>query len=379
MPRLSRLGQAIPLIDRYVLRELLPSFLGGIGIFSALGVSAAVLFDLLRQVSAAQLPMGVALTILALQLPYFVSLSIPMSVLLACLLTFSRLQTDGELMALQAAGLPLGRLMRASGSFALLAMLLMLILTESVVPASQTQVQQLLIQTAQQGNFELQEQHILYEEVGPNQALRRLFYAQAAQGQTLYGLTVIDWTSPQVQQVIVAESATWNAPEHLWTFKNGTIYAVAPDGQDPSLLAFAEQQLQLPQSPMLAAELNPNTMTLTSAQQALAMLRQRGDLPQSRALEIQIHRKIALPFTVLVFGWVGSALGMRRRRLSVSNGFGLSLIFVLGQYLLIFMADAGGRLGWISPWWGAWLPNLVTGVGGLGLFLGLPQRKQFLS
>lgn len=378
MPRLDGLirWQTIPLIDRYVLRELLFPFLGGIGVFSAIGLSAAVLFDLLRQMSDARLPMAIAVSILALQLPYFVSLSIPMSVLLTCLLTFSRMHTDGELMALQAAGLHLGRLMRASLCFSLLALFLMLALTESIVPASQAQAQQLLIQTAQQGNFDLRDRHILYEDVGPNQELRRLFYAQTSQGQTLHGLTVIDWTSREEQQVIVAASATWNAAERLWTFKNGTVYAVTPDGRNPYLLEFTEQQFQLPRQPLTLAEaeLNPNTMTLATAQQALAMLRQRGDLSQVRTLKIQIHRKIALPFTVLVFGWVGSSLGMSRRRLSVSNGFGLSLIFVLGQYILIFAADAWGRVGLISPWLGAWLPNMVTGMLGLSLLIRFTHR-----
>ena len=375
-----RLWRAIPLIDRYLLRELSLPFLWGVGAFSSIGVSAAVLFDLLRQVSEARLPIAIALSILGLQLPYFVSLSIPMAVLLTCLLTFARLHTEGELMALQAAGLKLGRLIRASLCFSLLALLLMFGLTEGLVPASQYQAQQLLMQTVQSGNFELQDRHIIYEDYGPNQELRRLFYAQEAKGQTLHGLTVIDRTAPEGQQVISADSATWNTAELIWTFKNGSIYAITNEGTDPYILEFAEQQLQLPQQPLALTdhESNPNAMTFASAQQTLIRLRQQGDLSRIRALEIQIHRKVALPFTVLVFGLVGSALGMSRRRLAVSNGFGLSLIFVLGQYMLIFMAAAWGRIGLLSPWLAAWLPNIVMGGLGLGLLLRM-SRSVFPS
>jgi len=371
--------QGIPLLDRYLFWQLLPPFGWGIGAFSAIGVSAAVLFDLLRQVSDARLPLTLALSILVLQLPYFISLSIPMSVLLTCLLTFSRLQTDGELMALQAAGLSVGRLMRTSVCFSLLASIFMFIFAEGIVPASQYQAQQLLVQAVQTGNFELQNHHIVYEDYGPQQELRRLFYAEAAEGQTLQGLTVIDLTTPEEQQIMWADSATWNAADQIWTFKNGTIYSVSADSANPYIVEFTEQQLQLSQQPVtVAEEPNTNTMTLAQAQQALIRLQQQENLLQRRALEIQIHRKVALPFTVLVFGLVGSSLGMSQRRLSASNGFGVSLVFVLVQYLLIFAADAWSRLGWFSPWWGAWLPNMIVGLLGLGLLVRLTGGSSVL-
>ena len=368
------LWRALPLLDRYLFRELLKPFLWGMGAFSAIGVSAAVLFDLLRQVSEARLPVAIALAILALQLPYFISLSIPMAVLLTCLLTFSRLHTDRELMAMESAGMSTGRLLQASFCFSSLAFILMLGLTTAIVPASHYQAQQLLQQTVQQGNFDLQQHPIVYEDYDSHQKLRRLFYAQSSEGQTLYGLTVIDWTAPEDQQVISSESATWNPAEHTWTFKQGRIYAIPNNGANPYILEFAEQQLQLPHQSVILAEIDPNAMTFTIARQALEILRQQDAPAKLRALEIQIHRKVALPFTVLGFGLVGSVLGMSRRRLAVSNGFGLSLVLVLGQYLLIFIADAWGRLGWVSPWLGAWLPNLVISIFGVGLLVRRTSR-----
>lgn len=372
MSRVSRvLGrQRLALIDRYLFRQLLPPFLWGMGAFSSIGVSAAVLFDLLRQVSEARLPLAIALSILTLQLPYFVSLAIPMSVLLACLLTLSRLQSDGELMALQSTGMDLNRLIGSCLGFSLLACLLMLGLTEGVVPMSQAHSQHLLLQTLQSGQFSLQDRHIVYQDIGPNQELRRLFYAQTAQEKTLSGITVIDWTLPNHQQILVAKSVTWNAEQNLWTFEDGSIYAVGTDGAEKHIIEFSKQELQLP-PPLSFADhdINPNGVTLAQSKQLLAKLRQTGHPTQVRALAIQIHRKVSLPFTVIVFGLVGSSLGISQRRLAVSNGFGISLIVVLGQYILIFIADAWGQLGIISPWLGAWLPNIMTGFIGVVLLL----------
>ncbi|NJM65141.1 MAG: YjgP/YjgQ family permease [Acaryochloris sp. RU_4_1] len=358
----------MPRIDRYVFQELLPPFLWGIGAFAAIGVSAAVLFDLLRQVSEARLPLAIALLLLALQLPYFISLAIPMAVLLTCLLTFARMHTDGELMALQAAGLHLRRLVQSSLCFAFMALILMFGLSEGLVPVSQAQAQQVLMKTLQQGNFELQDPPILYKDYGRHSDLDRLFYAQQSEDQTLYGLTVLDWTSPEEPKIITAKSATWHAAENRWTFKNGIIYPVNIKGTTPYILEFSEQQIQL--ASFAVPEINPNTLSLIQAQQYLAILRQQDMQSKARTLEIQIHRKVALPFTVLVFGFVGSVLGMSRRRLAASSGFGLSLVLVLGQYVLIFIADVGGQLGQLSPWFAAWLPNLIMVAIGLGSLVG---------
>ncbi|ABW29010.1 permease YjgP/YjgQ, putative [Acaryochloris marina MBIC11017] len=360
----------LALVDRYLFRQLLPPFLWGMVAFSSIGVSAAVLFDLLGQVSEARLPIAIALSILTLQLPYFVSLAIPMSVLLACLLTLSRLQSDGELLALQSAGLHLNRLIGSCLGFSLLACLFMFGLTESLVPVSQAHSHHLLRQTLQAGQFSLQGRHIVYPDIGPNQELRRLFYAQTGQGQTLSGITVIDWTLPNNQQVLIAQSATWNAERNIWIFKDGSIYAIGTDGAEKHIIEFSKQELQLPpQLSLTDSDINPNGVTLAQSQQLLTKLRQTGRPTQIRALAIQIHRKIALPFTVIIFGLVGSTLGISQRRLAVSNGFGISLILVLGQYILIFIADAWGQLGIISPWFGAWTPNLVTGLIGVSLLL----------
>ncbi|WP_299487545.1 LptF/LptG family permease [Acaryochloris sp. IP29b_bin.137] len=365
-----RSGPAIARIDRYLLKALLPPFLWGIGAFSSIGLAAAVLFDLLRQVSDAQLPLAIALTVLGLQIPYFVSLSIPMSVLLACLLAFSKLNMDGELMALQAVGMGLERLTRTSLCFSLVALILMFGLTEGVVPISQYQAQTLLVQTVQQGQLSLKKQHIIYPDKSPQNKLRRLVYAQSSTGQTLYGITMIDFTIPARQKVITAHSATWDMEDQRWIFQQGTIYFATADGREPHLIHFKTQQLQLSAAASPAEiVLNPMVMSLPMALQTLTQLRQTDAPFPMRILAIQIHRKIALPFTILAFGLVGSALGMQPQQSSANKGFGLSLIIILGQYILIFTAEIWSKTGLISPWLGAWLPTLVTGCLGIALLL----------
>ncbi len=358
-------------LDSYIFQVLWPIFAFGVGIFSALGVAAGVLFDLLRQVSDIQLPFGTALQILGLQIPYFMSLSFPMAVLLASLLGMSRLTADGELIALRSVGISLYRLVGSVILFGLLVTGTMFVFDEVLVPTTQQQARALLETPLSQGFTSGQERNIFYQEYGPDREVKRFFYAQRADGQTLEGLTILDFTKPGAQQVISAESASWNAAGNTWLFRNGTIYAVTASGNQQQVLDFEEQQLSLPRDPLDLAlsEREPEEMTIAQAWRYRAIIQQTGDLQRIQKVNIQLQRKFALPFTAVIFGFVGSSLGIRSRRLDSSSGFGLCLVVVLAQYFAIFVTNIWGKAGLISPWMAAWSPNFLGLAIGLGLLM----------
>ncbi|WP_158535007.1 LptF/LptG family permease [Acaryochloris thomasi] len=358
-------------LDQYIFQALWPTFGFGVALFSALGVAAGVLFDLLRQVSDIQLPLPTALQILGLQVPYFMSLSFPMAVLLSSLLSMSRLATDGELIALRSAGVSLYRLVWSVILFGLLVTGTMFIFEELVVPTTQQQARSLLEAPLSQGVAAGQDRNIFYQEYGADREVKRFFYAQRADGNTFRGLTILDFTKPGAKQVISAESARWDAAGNTWRFRNGTIYAVTPSGTQQQVLDFEEQQLSLPRDPLdlTIPEREPEEMTIAQAQRYRATIEQTGDSKRLRKVEIQLQRKVALPFTAVIFGLVGSSLGMRSRRLAASTGFGLSLLVVLAQYFAIFAANVWGKAGLLSPSMAAWLPNLLGLALGLGILI----------
>ena len=75
----------IPLIDRWLLFELLPPLVFSIASFTVVSLSVGVFFDLVRQIVEFGLPISVALQILLLKLPSFVVISFPMAMLLTTL------------------------------------------------------------------------------------------------------------------------------------------------------------------------------------------------------------------------------------------------------------------------------------------------------
>jgi lipopolysaccharide export system permease protein len=376
---LQRLEAWVPklsLLDRYILQELSKPFLFGVGIFSAVGVSVGSLFTLLQQVSAAQIPLDLVLQILVLQLPRFVSFALPMAMLMASLLCLSRFSSDQELTALRACGVSFFRLLLPILMFGLCVTGLMFVLNEDLVPFTQYQAKLMIQQPALEGKLNLQDKNVFYQEYGPDREVRRFFYAQTFNGQTMQGMTILDLTRPNANQVISAESATWDTQESRWRFQNGKIYLVTADGKEQNVLAFEDQQLYVPRDPLdLAAPgQSLEEMSIADAQSYWAQQRQAGNTRRQLKAELYIQQQFALPFISLIFGVVGSALGTSLRRVSNSTGFGVCILIILGYYFLTFLTNNLGNLGFLSPIASAWIPNLATAA--IAVWLALRVEHQ---
>lgn len=368
----------LPVMDRYITLELVPPFLFGVGAFSSLGVSIGALFDLIRRVTESGLPISVAVQVLLLKMPEFIAYSFPMSILLSCLMTYSRLSSDSELVALKACGVSIYRMVLPALGLAFLVTGMTFAFNEMLVPSANYQATQTLAAALNDKDPDFQERNILYQEFEsvkqPNgkkkDVLARLFYAKEFDGNQMRGLTILDFSQDGFDQIVSAKSAAWNPTQKLWDFFDGTIYAVSPDGSFRNIAKFDQQQLKLPRGPLdLASQPRDyNEMNLAQSYDYLELLKQSGDADKIRKLRVRIQQKYALPFICVAFGLVGAALGARLNRGGRSTGFAISIVIIFSYYLLAVICGSIAQLGVISPLLGAWLPNLF-GLGAAALLL----------
>src|SRR5207245_8796610 len=85
----------------------------------------------------------------------------------------------------------------------------------------------------------------------------------------------------------------------------------------------------------------------------------------TREERVEFHRRFALPFACLVFTLVGLPLGVSTTRGSRSMGLVLSLILMLLYYLAFIGGTRIAGTAQFSPFFGAWLPNLVFALLGI--------------
>ncbi|MBD2186962.1 LptF/LptG family permease [Pseudanabaena mucicola] len=368
LPRLS-------IMDRYLIIQMLVPFLFGVGAFSSVILAIGSLFELIRLITDAGLSVLVALQIFGYQVPGFMVYSFPMSMLLATLLSYSRMSGDGETTALRSCGVSAYRLVLPALVLSLFVTGLTYVFNEAIVPAANWQSRSTLRAALNQENVQFKSQDIFYQQYGEvpqedgskKQGLVRSFYARSFDGKEMRGLTVLDFSQGQLQQILAAESAIWLPDQNVWRFTKGTTYLVGPDGNYRSILRFDDQNLQLPRAPLdLAQEQrSAEEMNIADIRRNIELLKQSGNTKEIRKLEVRLEQKYALPFICVVFAIVGASLGMRPQRTGAAIGFGLSVLIIFGYYLLLFICGALGQVEFLSPIAAAWMPNLIGLTAGV--------------
>ncbi|MDY6941172.1 MAG: LptF/LptG family permease [Cyanobacteriota bacterium] len=376
VPRLS-------VMDRYIASELIGPFLFGVGAFSSIGVAIGILFELVRELTEADISLAIALQVFFLQLPYYLSLSLPMSMLLATLLGYSRLSSDNEITALRSCGVSLYRLVMPAIIAGAIVTGITFTLDQVVVPSAHYQATILLDRALKGKETIFSERNIVYpqfHDVKRNgdriSTLERLFYAEEFDGDTMRGLTILDRSNPGFNQLVLAESATWNPTDNIWDFANGVIYIIAPDGSYRNIIQFDRHRLPLPRDPLdfVTSDRDYIEMNLIQAWERLEILKLSGSEKKIRKLEIRIQQKLALPFACVAFAIMGAALGTKPQRTSKATGFGICVVMIFTYYLLMSVGDALGLSGVLPPWLAAWLPTL-SGLGA-GSFLLVRAARQ---
>lgn len=253
------------IMDRYLAMQLLPPFLFGVGAFTSVVLAIDSLFELLRKVVESGLPLTVALQVFLLKLPYVIVYAFPMSTLLAALMTYSRLSSDSELVALRGCGVSVYRMVLTAVMLSALVTGMTFVFNEHIAPAANYQAAITLEKALKSEKPSVKRDNFIYPETREvkqpdgkkKRILMRLYYADQFDGKRFNGLTIIDRSREGANQIIVAEAAEWNVSQNTWNVFNGTLYLVAPDRSYRNIAQFKNYQMQLPRTAFNLAETNP--------------------------------------------------------------------------------------------------------------------------
>jgi lipopolysaccharide export system permease protein len=364
-------------MDVYLVRELLIPFFFGVALFSALGVAIATLSDLSYKIVNSNLSLISAIEIFCLKIPEYISYALPISVLLTTLITYSRLSSDNELIALRSTGISLFRLILPALIFSVFITGLTFIFNELIVPNSNYKVTTILVDQLNEQRKFLLRQDIFYPEYvqvkedngKETKQLKTLFYAQAFDGEIMKSVTILDTEKKTLNKVIISEKGQWNNQSQVWDLFNGVIYNVKEKPLAGKEYFFEKTQIALSKTPLELASKSrdPYEMNILQSQEYIKLLRLLGDEKSVLMFQVRTAQKIAFPFVCIIFALVGSSLGSRPNGASRATGFGLCVAIVFGYYFASFMIGSLGLIGVLSPFMAAWIPNFLG--FGIGLYL----------
>lgn len=345
-------------LDIFILQAFWMPWVFAFGAFTAISFSIGALFDVLRRLTEGTLASADALQVLVLQLPRFMVLALPMSMLLAPLLTYSQLAQRNELMALKACGTSVYRIVRPVICFSLIVAVSTLTLNEWIVPPATAAVNRLLAQHPASQIAAIPSQNIVHKTYR-HQRLIQLFYARTFDGEALHQLTILQFQDRHLHHIWLAQQATWNTAQQQWTLSQGTRYTIDPiSGLYQHVVSFKQQPFQRI-SPQELAEITSNPINLHETAVLMRHVQQSGNLQTMQHLQVRWHSLMAFPWIGVGFTLIGSALGCQSTSKQGSLGFGLSSLLIFVYYTFSFICQTLGDTGlWLASIAG-WLPIVV--------------------
>jgi lipopolysaccharide export system permease protein len=350
--------------------EMLPPF--GINLFFFSFISLITeLLDITNMVVNYHVRLGDVLLLLLYSMPFFMGFITPMSVMMAVLLTFLRMSSDNEIVALRACGMNPNRFLVPVMLFCLMGWLMTTFITMVALPWGNRSYYNLTV--------DLAKTHIgavIKERTFIDNFDGVMLYANKInlQDRSLKDVFIEDQRNPSASIIIVAPSGRLiTEPEkqaiRLRLF-NGSINQVDVKEKSASAISFEnyEMILDLRQAlPKIKKKRRSiEKMNLWELKQYIG----KTDKKEESYLKaiMKVHEKFALPFACFVLGLMAIPLGMQATRGKRSTGIVTGIILFLTYYIVMSMGWSLGQSGTVPPVAGMWAPNILMSAIGVYLY-----------
>ncbi len=365
------------ILNYYIARKLLFATLAATGVltFALLSGSLIKVFAMMgKGVSPGALGMVVLLTI-----PTLLKYTIPLALLCAVILVFSRLSADNELTAMRASGVGVWQIVSPALLLGVLGSLLSFYLQMSVAPHCRMRLDAVKEDAGASSPLALIEPGRFIEIPG------YLVYVGGRDGNRLQDLHVygLDREGKMVAQDITAQEGEVTVDE-----AKGIINLVLHDAvvvaSDPAaprdaskLQHIAGQTMSFPlnyrdQLNSRPLALKPKYMDSADIVGMIHAWSDRGISPEP--LYLELHKRMSMALSPFAFVLIGIPFGMRSRRSEAAVGLLISLFLAAFFFTFLILADTlrshiPGQAQFL-----VWFPNILYQVGGLAALVRLARH-----
>ena len=366
---LRRLDITFPnIMDRYILREFLK-------ILALVLISVAVLAivvdytQISGDVQANRIAFHTLFAYYRFMLFQIVNWTLPISVLVATLITFGLFSKSNEVTAFKSGGISLYRIAMPVVSIAVAMSVFSYLTADYVLPYSNQRVDELRKKIKGQRTVSARDQQKLWFLGKGRYIINFLAYDRNA--KQLSQVQVFEFHPTQFRLVrrVYAESARWDGQG--WVFERGWIRSFG----DNRTVIYSEimQPLRLfyrerPED--FATEIKaPEQMTFAQLRRYIETIRKSGYAAED--LSVKLYEKTSWPFISVVMALIALPFAFRTGKRGALYGVGIALVVGIVYWMVFAIFTKFGEVGNLPAPLAAWSANVLFAIAAVYLFLGV--------
>ncbi len=336
------------------------------------------LYDNLRDLIQTDVGAGDILLYYAALMPSYLSVVLPLSMLLSLLFVLSKLHRNNELTAVRAAGLNIFATTRALWLAGVVLCGVSLLLNAKVVPWSVETARSLL----DSFQFQAEARQTRGEMLGmvtsvafDNQPQNRMWFINRYSrfAHKAYGVTVSELDPQRREKTrLMAREGAYDPVHHAWTFHDGREIWFDPElGEVMRTVAFAEKTVPyFGEDPtlMLLIDRKPGDLSFNELQRITDYFSAENN-PKYIRYEVRYYGLLADTLGPLIIIAIAIPFAVSGVRVSPAVGVSKSIGLFFAYYILNIVATVLGGKGYLEPVWAALMPNLAM-IGLAAYFFG---------
>ncbi len=363
---LNRLDITFPnIIDRYILREFTK-------VLVLVLVSVVALFviveytEIARDVRENAVAASTLLRYFRFQIFTVLNWTLPISVLVATLVTFGILSKNNEVTAIKSGGVSLYRVAAPILFVAAIISLLAYFILDFVLPYANQRVYEIKRRIEGKTAITRSQQKLWYLGKG-RYIINFLAYDTNAKRLTQVQVFEFHPADFRLTRRVFAQSATWNG--QAWVFENGWIRSFTDDGESTFAPITRPVALFYPETPEdFATEVTPpDQMTYAQLRRYIATLRESGYAADE--LAVKLYGKTSWPAISIVMALIAMPFAFKIGRRGALYGVGLALVLGIIYWMVYAIFTKFGEVGNLPPLLSAWSANILFALAAVYMFL----------
>jgi lipopolysaccharide export system permease protein len=369
------LRSLLPIIDRYLAKEILQPFLAGLLFLTQLLLATQILnkADILFGSGVSLVDVG---SIVVALLPNILGYVLPIAFLLGAVIGVGRLSEDREVIALGAAGISPARLVRVPLALGIVATALGLWLSTTLEPAGFVLARERINEVVKRNVSSDVRPGTFYEQI-PGYTL----YAERTHGGRWENVLISDRSNPRAPVLALARNG------HLEPVGAGREMRLVLDlgelhreeaGSDQYVAAeFRHADVVIGLGNVLSERniLNRTSRELSGAafDRRIAEARKAGNESDARRWEGYKHRRYGQPMAMIPFALLAVPLGASRR---IGRAFAMAatILAVIAQYVLMRGGEVMAQRGVLPAWLSLQLATIVLSALAVSMIVAQARR-----